>query len=305
MTRRRSIQNNGLPVDGDDSEVYGGGVHDYHNQNAIDEKKERLCVAMQDLLTKSGVHPNDAVIDFVDVVVADPPKPEKWWEAAVSWGRFRWREIVATFLLSYILVQIILSRGFLLTLLLFVVSICGLFAHEKRLFWQRAVHQPTRAVVTIYFNPTTQLFGRQVALSAIMEFLNNASMVTAVSGGDAYDDRGGYGTGAKAFRYGYEATEGKCYITWVPPRSNLGWMSFVRNGGENASKGMLKKTLDTIRDLVVPTSPMTVGCVLVMFWAAAFLWRHWAGYSRPMDGVWRVSRYYFEGTPLSFLLLIL
>lgn len=267
-----------------------GELYDYHTENIISEKKEQLCVAFQDLLTKSEVHPNDTVIDCVDVVHAEPPKAKGWKRTLLSWPQNHLGALTTLFALDYIFVAIGLSGSAALVLLVFALSIVGFFLYENpTVLRSRNVPPPERASVTIYFNATSQLFGRRDALDEVVSFLN------------AEDSACGEGR----FHYGYDPIEAKCYITWVPPESPSKWMDFVKNGNPSVRTSIPQQAMQWFRYLVAPSSSLTVICGLLMLWSAMFLWRHWSGYSRPIDGVWRVSRHYFYGTPLAFLLVVL
>lgn len=103
--------------------------------------------------------------------------------------------------------------------------------------------------------------------------------------------------GRDAYRWGCDRNTQQWYIEWMAPASDSEWAALVasedhrrRGGGKNALATAIVGPLTTI---VAPTSPLTVACISIMLCASIFLWDHWSGYSRPMDGVWRVSRAYF------------
>ena len=245
--------------------------YDYHKESDLLEKQDRLCVALQSLLKEYEVYPNDTTIDSVETdAPAAAPKPTTR-AVARSWVR-------PGFVLL-LLNCIALAPPWSAAVLGFALSLGVWVAYERYRCAVARHRAPVRATVTVFFNEMSQLLPRRNTLDDIMRFLD----------------------GPGAFEYGFEPIERKSYIRWTPPASDAEWAGFARK--EPASRAAA--ALNRARAAVARATPYTVACLLTMAWAAVFLWRHWHGYSRPMDGVWRVSRHYFEGTPLSFLLFLL
>lgn len=285
------------------SGIVNRDYHDsYHDPDILSERREELSMAIESLLVKSNVHPHDAQIESINIEEAMPPKVESVQEAIVSWIRSRPRSLAALVLLTYIAVANMGGTGSvgLWTLAVFAIAVCGWFSYDRYAIRVARRRMAKRACIEVYFTAVSQLFNKRQLLDDLIEFL----------GGDR-------ASSSSSFQYGFNADEGKCFLRWEPASTDAQWLTFLSDNRDRTrsadadarGRDWVSSVWATVSrakavgwDLLAPTSMVSVGCLLTMVWAAMFLWRHWYGYSRPIEGVWRVSRHYFAGTPLAFLL---
>jgi hypothetical protein len=279
-----SFENNAAPIFGSTSRQ--PPYYDSHepgddgDNDQVAENKETLCNEVTKQLVLRDVHPNDATVDHVDILEPYPAiKPPPWMDTIQHWVGSRAKLVVATIVVAYIYLSSASARGvggwFLYVPYVLFVAMVAFLLYEIYRFRAEKRVMLKRATVYIYFTAESQLYNKREVLDEFMDFF-----------------------GPTRFDYGISPTESLFYIRWSSPPYDEDWIAFTKEYQQRARRAASwRRWLPQQQQLAW----VDLASLLLMLWAMTFLSSHWYGYNRPTDGVWKVARYYFAGTPLEWL----